>query len=320
MNLIQKIILLSCLIFIIHPASGYQPIPIIGFYNEEAEDVNVHLGDDTDPQLTPSDPGTVSYTHRFPMYNKLRRQEVRLVITVVNVLPSGAKEEGQYDDRIYINDNYIANLNDLVAGTQQDYESQQVELIFSSELLHRDDNTLTITAGANFDKSNYDDFVIESIYMEQYGGLKHWLFSYIPPGTVILLLVGVLIILAGSGYYLNRSQELPAVYQFLLAGAMGAVTGMIFTIKIQDNLFGIVILLGAAAGILIFVIALAGLAAVKYLLHRNILPVWFITFLRPLIFLVLILIFFIWSNQYFYFDPGGPKPTYGVPPHRPGEK
>jgi len=95
---------------------------------------------------------------------------------------------------------------------------------------------------------------------------------------------------------------------------------MILTIKNQDSLLGLVIGLGLAGGIIIFVIGLLGLVAVKSLLHRNFLPVWFMIFIRPLIFLFLILIFFIMSYPYFYFDPGGPKPTYGVPPYRPGEE
>ena len=316
----QKIIFLLCLFLIIQSASGYQPIPIIGDYYEYAENVNIHLGDDTDPSLTPSAPDTISYTKSFSMYGELRRQQVRLIITVVNVLPSGAKDEGQYDDRVYINGNYIAKLNDLVEGTEQDYDPQQVELIFNSDLIHKGENTLTITAGANPDKSNYDDFVIASIYMEQYGGLKHWLFSYISPNTVILLMIGLLIILAGSGYYLNRNQKLPVLHQLVLACVLGAITGMILTIKNQDSLLGLVLGLGLAGGIIIFVIGLLGLTAVKYLLHRNFLPVWFMIFIRPLIFLFLILIFFIMSYPYFYFDPGGPKPTYGVPPYRPGKE
>jgi len=80
-----------CLVLLVQSASGYQPIPIIGDYNEYAEDVNIHLGDDTDPSLTPSAPDTISYTERFPLYVELKRQEVRLVLTVVNVLPDGAK-------------------------------------------------------------------------------------------------------------------------------------------------------------------------------------------------------------------------------------
>ena len=89
----QKIILLLCLIFFIHSASGYEPITIIGDYYESYEKVNNHLGDDTDPDLTPSDPDTLSYTKTFQVHRELRRQQVRLVLTVVNVLPEAAKEE-----------------------------------------------------------------------------------------------------------------------------------------------------------------------------------------------------------------------------------
>lgn len=194
----QKIILLLCLIFFIHSASGYEPITIIGDYYESDEKVNNHLGDDTDPDLTPSDPDTLSYTKTFQVHRELRRQQVRLVLTVVNVLPEAAKEEDVYNNLVYINGIYIGKLNDHIEGTEQNYDQQQVELIFSSDLIHIGENTLTVTSGANLEGTNYDDFVLESIYMEQYGGLRHWLFSYIAPDNAAILLAVILIIFAGA--------------------------------------------------------------------------------------------------------------------------
>lgn len=319
MNLIQKIILLSCLIFFIHPTSGYEPIPIIGYYYESSEEVNIHLGDDTDPGLTPSDPDTLSYVKTFSLFSELRRQQIRLVLTVINVLPQAAKEEDEYNDLVYINGISIGRLNDHIGGTEQDYNHQQVELIFSSDLIHKGENTLTVTSGANPDRTNYDDFVIQSIYMEQYGGLKHWLFSHISPDYVIFILAALFMILAGSGYYLNRINRLPSRYQFPLWMLLGAILGIILTVKNQDSLVGLIILFGLVGGIMIFILGIAILAAGKYILHKNIQPVWFISLTRLLIFLVLVIIFFIFSQPFFYFDPGGPKPTYGVPPYRPEE-
>lgn len=316
MTIKQKIIVLFCLILFIHLASGYEPIPIIGYFYDNAEEVKVHIGDDIDPELAPSDPDTLSYT-KIIILNDIRRQEIRLVLTVVNVLPSGAKDEDVFNDLVYINGIRIGKLNDHIGGTEQDYIPRQVELIFSSDLTHEGGNNLTVTSGANRDRTNYDDFVLESIYMEQYGGLRHWLFSRISPETVILLMAGLFIILTGSGYYLNRSQKLPVMYQFLLAGALGAILGMILYIKNQDSLFGLFILVSLSAGIIISLLGLLVLAAWKYLLYRNLEPVWFILMIRLLVFLILTLVVFIFSYPYFYFDPGGPKPTYGVPPHRP---
>jgi hypothetical protein len=289
----QKIILLFCLILFIPLASGYEPIPLIGYFYDSAEEVKVHIGDDIDTELTPSDPDTLSYTKTFPMYNDIRRQEVRLVLTVVNVLPCGAKDEDVYNDLVYINGITIAKLNDHIGGTEQDYIPQQVELIFSSDLIHKGDNNLTVTSGANLDGTNYDDFVLESVYMEQYGGLRHWLFSRISPDTVILLMVGIFIILAGSGYYLNRVQKLPVMYQFLLAGALGAILGMISSIMTQDSLFGLFMLVILPYVIMTFLGGLLVLAAWKYLLHRNLEPVWFILIIRLLVFLILTVVFFI---------------------------
>lgn len=319
MNLMQKIILLLCLIFCIHSASGYEPIPIIGYYYNDGEEVNLHLGDDKDPDLTPSDPDILSYTKTFQVFSELKRQQVRLALTVVNVLPEGAKEEDVYNDLVYINGIYIGKLNDHIEGTEQDYNQQQVELIFSSDLIHKGENTLTVTSGANLEGTNYDDFVIESIYMEQYGGLRHWLFSHISPDIVILILAAIFMILTGSGYYLNRVDKLPSKYQFPLVVVLGAILGMILAIKNQDSLWGLILGFGLAGGIIIYFLGLLLLSAGKYILHKNILPIWFISLIRPLVFLILVLIFFIISYPLFYFDPGGPKPTYGVPPYRPEE-
>ena len=74
----QKKIFLLCLVLLIQSASGYQPIPIIGYYFKKAEDVNVHLDDDKDLSLTPSAPDTISYTESFSMHGELKRQATKM--------------------------------------------------------------------------------------------------------------------------------------------------------------------------------------------------------------------------------------------------
>lgn len=93
--------------------------------------------------------------------------------------------------------------------------------------------------------------------------------------------------------------------------------GMILMVNIQDNMLGLLVLLCLVGGITLLLIGLAGLIIAKYPFHRAILPAHFLFLLRPLIFLVLTLVLMFISYQYLYFDPGGPKPTYGVPIHRP---
>lgn len=123
--------------------------------------------------------------------------------------------------------------------------------------------------------------------------------------------------LAVYGYQVHKKRKLSGNYQLLLVGGLGAIMGMILNINIQDNLLGLLVLLCLVGGIALLLIGLAGLTIAKYLFHRGIMPAHFLFLLRPIIFLVLILVFMFISYQYLYFDPGGPKPTYGVPVHRP---
>ncbi len=314
MNQIGLFGFLILLIFI-PSASAYDNIAILGPYGA-AINLDIHLGDNTDYKLMPPDPAGLSYTNTFSM-NSPKRQEVRLLLTAVNVQPSAAKNESEYNDIVYLNGVVVGRLNDKTGSVAQDYSPQQMELIFSSDLLRQGENNLTITSGSNLDGTNYDDFVISTIYMEQYGKVRHWLFSYIAPEVAVLVLVGIMIGLGVYGYLVHRRHKLSENYQLLLAGGLGAIMGMILIINIQDNLIGFLVLLCLVGGIALLFIGLAGMAVAKYLFHRGILPAHFLFLLRPLVFLVLALIFMFISYQYLYFDPGGPKPTYGVPVHRP---
>ena len=76
-----------CLFLLIQSASGYQSIPIIGYYFEKAEDVNVHLDDDKDLSLTPSAPDIISYTESFSMYGELKRQAIIMENSVLSCRP-----------------------------------------------------------------------------------------------------------------------------------------------------------------------------------------------------------------------------------------
>lgn len=312
-----RLFTLLFLLLLIPSVSAYENIPIIGNYYESAVEVNLHLGDNTDNDLNPNEPTGLSYTTTFSFYGSPKRQVVRLLITTVNVQPSAAKDERDYNDLVYLNGVIVGNLNDKVGTDQQDYVPRTMEFIFSSDLLREGENTLMITSGSNLDGTNYDDFVISTIYMEQYGKVRHWLFSYIAPEIVVLVLVVVMIGLAVYGYLVHRRRKLSAVYQMLLVGGLGAIMGIILMIHIQDSLLALVVLLGMVGGIALMLIGLAGIVVGKYLFHRGILPLHILFLLRPLVFLVLTLIFMLLSNQYLYFDPGGPKPTYGVPVHRP---
>jgi hypothetical protein len=121
------------------------------------------------------------------MYGEPKRQEVRLLLTTVNVQPSAAKAEREYNDLVYVNGVIIGRLNDKTGSGQPDYSPRQMELIFSSDMLRQGQNKLTITSGSNLDGTNYDDFVISTIYMEQYGKVRHWLFSYVSPEIVVIV-------------------------------------------------------------------------------------------------------------------------------------
>lgn len=311
-----KLFTLLLLLLIIPSVLAYDNIGILGPYGA-AIDVNLHLGDNTDNDLMPPAPTGLSYTKTFSLYGSPKRQEVRLLLTTVNVQPSAAKDEREYNDLVYLNGVIIGKLNDKTGTDQQDYDPRKMEFIFSSDLLREGENTLMITSGSNLDGTNYDDFAISTIYMEQYGKVRHWLFSYIAPEIVVLVLVVIMFGLAVYDYRVHKKRRLPENYQLLLVGGLGAIMGMILMINIQDNMLGLLVLLFLAGGILLMLIGLAVLAVVKYLFHRGIMPAHFLFLLRPLVFLVLTLIFMFISYQYLYFDPGGPKPTYGVPVHRP---
>ncbi len=312
-----KLFTLMFLLLLIPSVSAYQNIPIIGNYYESAVDVNFHLGDNTDNDLMPPAPTGLSYTKTFSMYGGPKRQEVRLFLTTVNVQPSAAKDEREYNDLVYLNGVIVGKLNDKTGTDQQDYDPRKMEFIFSSDLLREGENTLMITSGSNLDGTNYDDFTISTIYMEQYGKVRHWLFSYIEPELVILVLVVIMIGLTVYGYLVHRRRKLSVTYQMLLAGGLGAIMGMILMINIQDNLVGILVIFGLVGSIALMLVGLAVLTIAKYLFHRGIIPAHFLFLLRPLVFLLLTLAFMFISYQYLYFDPGGPKPTYGVPVHRP---
>jgi hypothetical protein len=312
-----KLFSLLFLLLLTPSVLAYENIPIIGSYYETTVDVHIHLGDNTDNNLTPPAPGGLSYTNTFSMYGEPKRQEVRLLLATVNVQPSAAKDEREYNDFVYINGVIVGRLNDKTGSGQPDYSPRKMELIFNSNLLRQGENNLTITSGSNLEGTNYDDFVISTIYMEQYGKLNHWLFSYVSPEIVVIVLFVIMVILAVYGYQMHKRRRLSATYQLLLAGGLGAIMGMILIINIQDNLIGILVLICLGGGIALLFIGLAGMAVAKYLFHRGILPAHFLFLLRPLVFLVLSLIFMFISYQYLYFDPGGPKPTYGVPVHRP---
>lgn len=312
-----KLFTLLFLLLLIPSVSAYQNIPIIGNYYEYAVEVNFHLGDNTDNSLTPPAPTGLSYTNTFSFYGTPKRHEVRLLLTTVNVQPSAAKDEREYNDFVYLNGIVIGKLNYKTGTDIQDYTPRMMEFIFSSDLLKEGENTLVITSGSNLDGTNYDDFTISTIYMEQYGKVRHWLFSYIAPEIVVLVLVVVMIVLAVYGYLMHRRRKLSVVYQMLLVGGLGAIMGIILMIYIEDIMLGFIVLLCMVGGIALLLIGLAGMAVAKYLFHRGILPGHFLFLLRPIVFLILTIIFIILSNQYLYFDPGGPRPTYGVPVHRP---
>jgi hypothetical protein len=311
-----KLFSLLFLILLIPPVSAYDNIAILGPYGA-ALNVNIHLGDDTDNDLSPPEATGISYTHTFSMYGEPKRQEVRLLLTTVNVQPSGGKDEREYNDLVYVNGVIVGRLNDKTGTAKQDYSPQQMEMIFSSDLLREGENSLMITSGSNLDGTNYDDFSISIIYLEQYGKVRHWLFSYVAPEIVVLVLVIIMVVLAVYGYRVHKRRRLSENYQLLLVGGLGAIMGMILIINIQDNLIGFLVLLCLVGGIAFMLIGFAGMAVAKYLFHRGIMPAHFLFLLRPLVFLVLALIFMFISYQYLYFDPGGPKPTYGVPVHRP---
>lgn len=312
-----KLFILLFLLLLIPSVSAYESIPIIGYFYESAVDVNQHLGDNTDNALVPPEPTSISYINTFSIYGSPRRQEVRLLLTTVNVQPSAAKDEREYNDFVYINGIVVGKLNDKTGTDQQDYNPRKMEFIFSSDLLREGENNLMITSGSNLDGTNYDDFAISTIYMEQYGKVRHWLFSYVAPEIVYIALVVIMAALAVYGYQVHKRRRLSGKYQLLLFGGLGGIMGMILMINIQDNLVGLLVLLGLFAGIALLFIILAGMTIAKYLFHRGILPAHYLFLLRPLVFLVLTLIFMVISYQYLYFDPGGPKPTYGVPVHRP---
>ncbi|MDP3104706.1 MAG: hypothetical protein Q8M95_08865 [Candidatus Methanoperedens sp.] len=315
-----KLFTLLFLLLLIPSVSAYQNIPIIGNYYEYAMEVNLHLGDNTDNGLMPPAPTGLSYTNTFSFYGSPKRHEVRLLLTTVNVQPSAAKDEREYNDLVYLNGVIVGKLNDKTGTDQQDYDPRKMEFIFSSDMLREGENTLMITSGSNLDGTNYDDFAISTIYMEQYGKVRHWLFSYIAPEIVVLVLVVIMIGLAVYGYLVHRRRKLSVTCQMLLVGGLGAIMGIILIINIQDNMLGLLVLLFLAGGSVLLLIGLAVLVVVKYLFHRGILPAHFLFLLRPLVFLVLTLIFMFISYQYLYFDPGGPKPTYGVPVHRPDKE
>ncbi len=311
-----KLVSLMFLFLLIPPVSAYDNIALLGPYGIAIKE-DIHLGDNTDNNLVPPAPTGLSYTRTFSVYGSPKRQEVRLILTTVNVQPSAAKDEREYNDIVFMNGINVGRLNDKTSSDQQDYSPQKMELVFSSDLLREGENNLTITSGSNLDGSNYDDFAISTLYMEQYRKPNHWLFSYIEPGTVVILMAVIMVALAASGYIEHRRRKLSRNYQLLLAGILGSIMGMILIINIQDNLLGFLVLFCLVGGIALLLVGLAGMAVAKFLFHRDILPAYFLFLLRPLIFLVLALVFMFISYQYLYFDPGGPKPTYGVPVHRP---
>jgi len=312
-----KLFTLLFLLLLIPSVSAYQNIPIIGNYYEYAMEVNLHLGDNTDNDLTPPAPTGLSYTNTFSMYGSPKRHEVRLLLTTVNVQPSAAKDEREYNDLVYLNGVILGRLNDKTGTDQQDYVPRKMEFIFNSDMLREGENSVMITSGSNLDGTNYDDFVISAIYMEQYGKVRHWLFSYIAPEIVVLVLVVIMIGLAVYGYLVHRRRKLSVTCQMLLVGGLGAIMGIILMIHIEESMLALVVLLCMVGGIALMLIGLAGMAVAKYLFHRGILPAHFLFLLRPIVFLVMTIIFMLISNQYLYFDPGGPQPTYGVPVHRP---
>lgn len=309
-------LVMFCLILGTLAASGYTNIPMVGEIYGYGDDVRIHLGDDTDDSLSSPAPESVSYTYSFTQYKEAQRDDIRLVLTVVNVLPAGSKNEMEYNDDVYINDVKIGNLNDFIEGTDQDYVPTDVEFIFRSDLIHTGENTLTITSGSNADGTNYDDFAVESIYMEQYGKIKHWLYSYISPDSVALLLTGTLIILAGGAIYINKTRDISVIHQFITAGVLGIIFGMILFIKL-NTYFGFIFLIPIVIAFLSLFIGLMVLVTAKYLLKKDIHPQVFIKVINPLILLTLTFLSFILSSQYLFFSPGGPMPTYGVPVHRP---
>lgn len=299
-------IVLFCLILATSTASGYTNIHMVGEIYGYGDDVKIHLGDDTDNSLSPPVPESVSYTYSFTQYREVQRDDIRLVLTVVNVLPAKAKNEMEYNDDVYINDVKLGNLNDFIEGTDQDYIPTDVEFIFSSDLIHTGENTITITSGSNAEGTNYDDFVVESIYMEQHGKIKHWLYSYISPDSVTLLLTGTLIILAGGATYINKTRGISVIYQFITAGILGIIFGMILYIKLNNIYFGFVFLVPVVIAFLSLFIGLMVLITSKYLLQRDILPQVFVKVINPLILLTLAFLSFILSNQYLFFSQGGP--------------
>ena len=299
-------LILFCLILATSAASGYTNIHMVGEIYGYGDDVKIHLGDDTDNSLSPPAPESVSYTYSFTQYREVQRDDIRLVLTVVNVLPAGAKNEMEYNDDVYINDVKLGNLNDFIESTDQDYVPTDVEFIFSSDLIHTGENTLTITSGSNADGTNYDDFVVESIYMEQYGKIKHWLYSYISPDSVALLLAGTLIVLAGGAIYINKTRGISVICQFITAGILGIIFGMILYIKLNNIYYGFVFLVPVVIAFLSLFIGLMVLITSKYLLQKDIHPQVFIKVINPLILLTLTFLSFILSNQYLFFSQGGP--------------
>ena len=156
-------VVLFCLILATSAASGYTNISMSGDDYGYGDDVKIHLGDDTDESLSSPAPESVSYTYSFTQNKEVQRDDIRLVLTVVNVLPAGAKNEMEYNDEVYINDVNIGNLNDFIESTDQDYVPANVEFIFSSDLIHIGENTITITSGSNADGTNYDDFEFSNL-------------------------------------------------------------------------------------------------------------------------------------------------------------
>jgi|GEM_PF-2387206 len=312
-----KILNLFFLLLLFPSVSAYENIPVIGGYYDSPMVVNLHLGDNTDNDLMPPEPTELSYTYTFSLNSIPKRQEVRLILTTVNVQPSAAKNESEYNDLVYINEVVIGRLNDKTGTDKQDYSARKMEFIFSSDLLNQGVNRLKITSGSNLDGTNYDDFAISAIYMEQYGKVRHWLFSYVEPEIVVLILFVIMFGLAVFAYKAHKRHRLPEKYQLILGGGLGAIIGIILIIYIQNSLLILPVLLFLVGGTVILMAVLVIMTISKYLYHKSILPSSFLFLLRPLIFLILTLIFLFISYQYLYFDPGGPQPTYGVPIHRP---
>lgn len=213
-----KLFPLLFMLLLIPSVLAYENIPIIRSYYETTVDVNLHLGDNTDNDLMPPAPTGLSYTNTFSLYGSPKRQEVRLLLTTINVMPSAAKDEREYNDLVYINGVVIGKLNDKTGADQQDYIPRKMGFIFSSDLLREGVNTLKITSGSNLDVTNYDDFAISTIYMEQYGKVRHWLFSYAAPDIVVLVLFVIMAVLAVYGYQVHKRRRLPVKYQLLLIG------------------------------------------------------------------------------------------------------